>query len=112
MKVHEAIRMLETMPAGEDVNFLALECAHEREKKLKKKEIEDFLLRHAKKAVGYEDFLTASGYICSIHVNNSRNCTINFDEAYEYAYVDCGGFFDIYKIGAKKVEVEVTIGGK
>lgn len=112
MKVYEAIQMLETMPAGAEVSAVVLEAAVERNKKVMKNEIEEMLARHAVKAIGYESFLKPAGYVRSVYINYPRSHRINFDDAYDYVYVDCGGFFDIYKRGYKEPKVEVTIGGK
>lgn len=109
MKVIEAIQVLETMPAGADVNVMALEAAVERNKNAKKAEIEEKLAKHAVQARGYESFLKASNYMCSVYVNNTRNTDVNFDDAYTYVYVDCGSFFDIYRTGYKEPEVQVTL---
>lgn len=112
MKVHEAIQMLETLPAGASVNWLALEAAHERGKEIKKNELEKNLSEHATRAMGYEGFLTASRYMQSVYVNAPASWNVRFDDAYSYVYVDCGGFFDIYNMGPKEaVIVEVKVDG-
>lgn len=110
MKVHEAIQILETMPAGADVNFMQLELAYERNGKMKKDEIEKYLACNAVKARGFENFLKPCNYVCAIYVNNPRSYRMNFNEAFEYAYVDCGSYFDVYKLKAKTVELRVEAG--
>ena len=108
MKVHEAIHILETMPAGADVNVIALEAAVERTKAIKKREVEEMLAVKATKAKGYESFLKPHMYVQSVYVDNPRE--VNFEDVYNYAYVDCGGYFDVYKTGVKEVNVEVIVG--
>ena len=99
------------MPAGAEINVTALEVMVERNKKAKKEEIEEEIAKHAVKVRGYEAFLKASNYVCSVYVNNQKSCKVNFDDAFNYAYVDCGGCFDVYKLGFKEPKVQVTIDG-